>query len=465
MPFRINCDYSLHLLELTEKMTSTFINVKNHHHRHNSFDEFFHPTINSSLDEELAMKKNDQQPIKAVGSLSRSSIVRIMTLLVSTLLIMTGWVLYYHHHPQYHHRQLIGNSITKDLQSTIITDLGTSVGPMIISTSSPNIPSQSSLPGSSKGASSTALVMISSGSDNNISPQERQALQDLYDSTDGPNWYYGYGGILWDFSNPIANPCKEWYGVTCSADNHVTNLNLIYNLLIGAIPSTIGQLSSLQGLYLFSNLLTGTIPETIGQLSSLRDLLLDVNLLSGTIPSTIGQLSTLQYLFLYNNRLSGTIPSTIGQLTTLTGFLDLGLNQFTGTIPATIGQLSSLKNLSLDNNQLTGTIPATIGNLSSLQILGLWSNQLTGLVPVSLCKLYLAYFWFHNNPLQCYPECFISRVQNLDAGSTPVCGNPSELPTVVPSALPTELSTDRTSSRSTEAPSVTASPTSQPFVM
>lgn len=104
--------------------------------------------MQEQLDEELAMKKNDQQPIKAVGSLSRSSIVRIMTLLVSTLLIMTGWVLYYHHHHlQYHHRQLIGNSITKDLQSTTITDLGTSVGPMMISTSSPNIPSRSSLPG------------------------------------------------------------------------------------------------------------------------------------------------------------------------------------------------------------------------------------------------------------------------------------------------------------------------------
>jgi len=90
---------------------------------------------------------------------------------------------------------------------------------------------------------------------------------------------------------------------------------------------------------------------------------------------------------------------------------------------------------------------------------------LTGLVPVSLCKLYLAYLWFHNNPLQCYPECFLSQVQNLDAGATPVCGNPSELPTALPSALPTELSTDRTSSRSTQAPSVAASPTSQPFVI
>jgi hypothetical protein len=55
---------------------------------------------------------------------------------------------------------------------------------------------------------------------NDISPLERQALHDLYDSTNGPNWYYNdvsSSGIPWDFTNPDANPCDEnWYGVYCS---------------------------------------------------------------------------------------------------------------------------------------------------------------------------------------------------------------------------------------------------------
>lgn len=53
------------------------------------------------------MKKIDQQqPIKAVNSLSRSSVISIIALVVSTLLVMSGWVFYNHHLPHLHHRQL-----------------------------------------------------------------------------------------------------------------------------------------------------------------------------------------------------------------------------------------------------------------------------------------------------------------------------------------------------------------------
>ena len=93
----------------------------------------------------------------------------------------------------------------------------------------------------------------------NISPLERQALQDLYDSTDGPHWNY-FCGISWDFSDPNANPCdEEWYGITCSVDYHVTSLYLVDNNLKGTIPQSISQLSSLQGLGLSYNQLIGTI--------------------------------------------------------------------------------------------------------------------------------------------------------------------------------------------------------------
>jgi len=86
-----------------------------------------------------------------------------------------------------------------------------------------NIPSPSSLSGPSKdvSSSSSSLVMTSTAAPtvvmtssyrNNISPEELQALQDLYNSTDGSNWYYY--GTAWDFSNPNANPCDEgWHGV------------------------------------------------------------------------------------------------------------------------------------------------------------------------------------------------------------------------------------------------------------
>jgi hypothetical protein len=121
---------------------------------------------------------------KAMSCISIASSIRLITLIIMsavTLLIFitTGMMLYNHHHDRHHHhhhRQLTDNSITKDLPLITTTDLSTSVGPMVISSSSSNIPSL-----------------------------ERQALQDLYTSTDGPNWNYG-GSSHWDFSNPNVNP-------------------------------------------------------------------------------------------------------------------------------------------------------------------------------------------------------------------------------------------------------------------
>jgi len=237
--------------------------------------------IQEQLNEERAMKI-DQQPI-------RSFISHIVALSVSTLLIITGGVLlfhYHHHEPHHHHhRQPIDNFIANDLQSTITTDLSISVGVgrAVISMSPVNIPY--SLSGPSKDVTSSSAFLTISGN-NNISPLERQALENLYDSTDGPNWNYLYdAGIPWDFFNLNTNPCDElWYGITCSVDYHVVDLSLEYSNLRGTIPATIGQLSFLEYLYLQSNQLTGTIPSTIGQLFS------------------------LEYIFLYDNKLTGVVP-------------------------------------------------------------------------------------------------------------------------------------------------------------
>ena len=47
--------------------------------------------IQEQLDDELAVM---HQPIKAVRSLSRLSIISIIALVVSTLIVMSGWVFY-----------------------------------------------------------------------------------------------------------------------------------------------------------------------------------------------------------------------------------------------------------------------------------------------------------------------------------------------------------------------------------
>ena len=98
-----------------------------------------------------------------------------------------------------------------------------------------------------------------------------------------------YGGSShWDFSNPYSNPCNDqWYGVTCSSENHVIKLDLYDSNLRGTIPSTIGHLSSLQYLNLSNNQLIGSIPSTIGNLSSVQLLNLNYNRLTGIVPSSL----------------------------------------------------------------------------------------------------------------------------------------------------------------------------------
>jgi len=105
----------------------------------------------------------------------------------------------------------------------------------------------------------------------NIPSIERQALQDLYESTDGAHWNYGSssGGTHWSFDDPTVNPCEErWYGVQCS-NNRIIGLTLVGSNLIGTIPESLSQLTMLMYLDLGGNLLIGRVPTTLCQIKSL----------------------------------------------------------------------------------------------------------------------------------------------------------------------------------------------------
>ena len=108
------------------------------------------------------------------SSINRLIALTIMSAAALLIFIMTGTVFYNHHH-----RQLISNSITKELQSTSTINLSTSVGPMMTSTSSNNIPYA-----------------------------ERQALPDLHESTHGSkrNYISSSAGAQWSFDQPLVNP-------------------------------------------------------------------------------------------------------------------------------------------------------------------------------------------------------------------------------------------------------------------
>jgi Leucine-rich repeat (LRR) protein len=193
-----------------------------------------------------------------------------------------------------------------------------------------------------------------------IPATECEALVALYEGTNGAGWKYHTN---WLETTTAGN----WYGVRLTGE-HVTNLELIFNQLSGAIPAELGSLTNLRRLYLGYNQLSGAIPSELGSLTHLTNLYLEGNQLSGAIPPELGSLTNLRYLYLYSNQLSGSIPTSLGSLTSLQMLL-LYNNQLNGEIPAELGSLTSLRYLYLYDNQLSGAIPASLGSLTSLQYL------------------------------------------------------------------------------------------------
>ena len=99
--------------------------------------------------------------------------------------------------------------------------------------------------------------------------------------------------------NNHSDPCSGTFeGVACNEQDLVTNISLQGKGLSGEIPSVIGKLKSLTGLYLHFNALNGILPKEIAGLTQLSDLYLNVNNLSGFIPHEIGNMSNLQGWFL-----------------------------------------------------------------------------------------------------------------------------------------------------------------------
>ncbi|WP_051443427.1 hypothetical protein [Curvibacter gracilis] len=265
--------------------------------------------------------------------------------------------------------------------------------------------------------------------------QQKQALIELYQATQGPLWRQAANWLQGD-------PCQQrWQGVSCRADGQaviglhlpgnrlqgalpdsftaldtlesldlrgnlglagplprlnalpaLTQLNLSFNQFSGPLPAPL-RLPRLQSLVLSNNLLTGPLHELSG-LPALQNLRLNHNQLSGPLPA-LSPLSALQALDLSFNQFSGPLPE-LGPLSQLTTFL-ADWNHFQGPLPNPSGLLQ-LHTLSATGNQLSGPLPP-LRNLPALSVLALNHNQLSGPLPrvldlPQLSQLNLAYNLF-----------------------------------------------------------------------
>lgn len=231
-----------------------------------------------------------------------------------------------------------------------------------------------------------ATANVLQATSENIPQSQLNALEALYNATNGPDWRWGVVGEVWNFTQPDPNPCSQhWQGVTCLCFNStescwVDRLNLTNYGLSGALPTALAELVNLTSLALSNNLLTGTLPSNIGQMNALVSLGLSNNLLVGSVPGVLFcGTAALEELLLDTNAFSGSIPivEIAGEWCSLSS-LALDSNYLTGSIPSSLGELVNLQGLALEHNYLTGTMPDSLQNLLRLEGLILSNNFLSG---------------------------------------------------------------------------------------
>ncbi|PRP78689.1 putative leucine-rich repeat receptor-like protein kinase [Planoprotostelium fungivorum] len=213
------------------------------------------------------------------------------------------------------------------------------------------------------------LLFVLSISSQGTDERTLNALIDLYSTTQGDQWTISDG---WTQSTDYCN----FYGCSCSSTGALIGLNLGGNNIDGALPPSIGQITSLTQLDISHNSLSGPLPDSFCQLNQIENLTLSYNLLEGQLPSCIRGLINLTYLDLSFNVFDGSASAAYApNLLTL----KLGRNLFNGELTRDISSLTYLELLDLTNNEMYGVVDAShFGKMSSLSSIDLSYNNFTG---------------------------------------------------------------------------------------
>lgn len=221
------------------------------------------------------------------------------------------------------------------------------------------------------------------------------------------------------------------------------SIDVGYNQLVGKLPRSLMNFSSLEVLNVESNRINNVFPLWLSSLQNLQILILRSNEFNGPIYQA--SFSKLQIVDISYNQFSGTLPSDyfvgwsamsslgtnkdqsaekymgdkssgyyqdsivlknkgreieIVRILKVLTALDFSQNRFEGEIPESVGLLKELRSLSMSNNAFTGHIPSSMGNLTSLESLDVSQNKLSGEIPQELGTLsFLSYMNFSNNQL------------------------------------------------------------------
>lgn len=222
--------------------------------------------------------------------------------------------------------------------------------------------------------------------------RDRQALVDLYNSTNGGAWLRN--------TNWLMGPMETWEGVIVE-NCRVTRLSLSGNNISGVLPDSFRNLTGLKRLSLRNNDISGIADITT--MPSLTHVYLSNNNFTDI---QFGNNDILQTVHIQSNPL--TSGKTI-DISAMRGLIDFRASRTNLSGLTVSGRYDSLRYLMISENQLPGTLD--ISNMPNLSICYAHGNQFTGFRLGShpeLNRLYL-----YNNPVTPGSTIDISSMRKL----------------------------------------------------
>lgn len=206
---------------------------------------------------------------------------------------------------------------------------------------------------------------------------EKEVLHHIFSNLNGKNW-----DTTWDITSDDICNTNDYAGVTCDANDHVTEIDLSDNNLAGSISPHIYTLPYLKRMDFSKNRITSAGWDRIDvvleddELISQMEVIDVTNNLINTVEGVTKMSDTLTGLHMTYNNLKGSMPEELFQLEQLE-ILAISENELTGKIDTKLGQLTNLREFYCYGNKLTGEIPSEVGLLTKMKIFTVSSIVLT----------------------------------------------------------------------------------------
>ena len=219
----------------------------------------------------------------------------------------------------------------------------------------------------------------------NVSVDECQALVDLYDSTDGQNWFV-------NTNRDTDTDVCTWYGITCMNiwnQDRVIWIDLSSNNLVGTLPAVLSDLTELQRFILDFNDLWGTLSSDRSAWTHIHTFSLkgmnnnsNLPLVGWSLPSSwSARWNTIKDFTITDNRINGPLPTAWSNWSVIEEFNVWG-NQLNWQLPVQFSsRWPTIKKFSVNNNQFVWPLPTAWSNWSVIEDFNISFNPLNAQLP------------------------------------------------------------------------------------